>query len=59
MDKMVGEKGKKAVYYVYFVPKSPYNSMLSLHAVTAYLYPNGSRRVQQFEARKGDPQTCP
>ena len=21
---MVGEKGKKAVHYVYFVPKSPY-----------------------------------
>jgi hypothetical protein len=40
IDKKVEEKGKKAVYYVYFVPKSPYNSLRSLLAVTAYLYPN-------------------
>jgi hypothetical protein len=40
MDKMVGEKGKKSIYYVYYVPKSPYNSLRSLQAVSAYLFPN-------------------
>jgi len=54
IDTQVGEKWKNAVYYVYFVPKSPYNSLRSLPAVTAYLYPN-----PQYEARKGDPQLCP
>ena len=44
MDKMVGEKGKKAVYYVYFVPKSPYCASISVPE----LFP-------QYEARKGDP----
>ena len=33
IDEQVGEKGKKAVYYVYFIPKSSYNSLRSLHAV--------------------------
>jgi len=30
IDKQVGEKGEKAVYYVYFVPKSPYCSSISV-----------------------------
>jgi hypothetical protein len=52
IDEQVGEKGKKAVYYVYYVPNSPYNLLRSLHAVSAYLYPI----VQpQYKARKGDP----
>jgi hypothetical protein len=33
MDKQVGEKGKKDVYYVYFVPKSAYNLLHSLHCL--------------------------
>jgi hypothetical protein len=48
MDKMIGEKGGNAVYYVYHVPKSPYCTRISVPE----LYP-------QYEARKGDPQTCP
>ncbi len=62
IDEQVGEKGKKAVYYVYFVPKSPYNSLRSLQAVLAYLFPNCSRSVpdmHRYEARKGDPKPCP
>jgi len=35
IDEQVGEKGKKVVYYVYFVPKSPYKSLRFLHAVSA------------------------
>jgi len=35
-----GEKGGNAVHYVYYVPKSAYNSLRSLLAVSAYLYPN-------------------
>jgi hypothetical protein len=59
MDKIVGEKGEKTVHYGYYVPKSPYNSLRSLHAVIAYLYPNCTLRVQQYVARKGDPKPCP
>jgi hypothetical protein len=44
IDEQVGEKGKKVVYYVYFVPKSPYCSSISVPE----LFP-------QYEARKGDP----
>jgi hypothetical protein len=40
IDEQGGEKEKNAVYYVYFVPKSAYNSLRSLLAVSAYLYPN-------------------
>ena len=40
MDKQVREKGGKTVHYVYFVPKAAYNSLRSLLAVSAYLYPN-------------------
>jgi hypothetical protein len=48
MDKMVGAKLKMVIYYIYYHPKSPYNSLphtnragdRSLWAVTAYLYPN-------------------
>ena len=46
IDEQVGEKCKKVVYYVYFVPKSPYNSLRSLQAVTAYLFSNCSRIVR-------------
>jgi hypothetical protein len=52
MDKNAGEKGKKVVYYVYYRPKSPYNSLRSLQAVLVYLYP-------RYEARKGSPKPCP
>jgi hypothetical protein len=48
IDKQVGEKRKKAVYYVYFVRKSPYCFSISV----TELFP-------QYEARKGDPQPCP
>jgi hypothetical protein len=43
IDKMVGEKGKITVDNVYYRPKSPYNSLRSFHAVSAYLSPNCSR----------------
>jgi hypothetical protein len=43
IEEQVGEKGEKAVYYVYFVPKSPYCSSISVPE----LFP-------QYEARKGD-----
>jgi len=46
----IGEKGKKAVHYVYYVPKSPYNSLCSLRAVLAYLFPNCSRSMKQGKA---------
>jgi hypothetical protein len=36
IDIMAGVKGKKAVYYVYFVPKSPYCSSISIPE----LFPN-------------------
>src|SRR4030066_1436891 len=48
IEEQVGEKGKKAVYYVYYVPKSPYCASISVPE----LFP-------QYEARNGDPQTCP
>jgi hypothetical protein len=41
IDEQVGEKGGKAVYYVYFVPKSPYCYSISVPE----LFP-------QYEARK-------
>ena len=43
IDKQVGEKGKKVVYYVYFVPKSPYCSSIS----APKLFPNSSRNMKQ------------
>ena len=52
IDEQIGEKGKKAVYYVYYLPKSPYCVSISVPE----LYPNCTRR---YEARKGDPQPCP
>jgi hypothetical protein len=45
IDEQVGEKGEKAVYYVYYVPKSPDCISISVPE----LFP-------QNEARKGDPQ---
>jgi len=62
IEEQVGEKGENAVHYVYYVPKSPYNSLRSLPAVLAYLFSNCSRRVpdmHRYEARNGGPQTCP
>ena len=50
IEEQIGEKGKKAVHYVYYVPKSPYNSLRSLLAVQAYLYPNCSRSMKQGKA---------
>jgi hypothetical protein len=44
IEEQVGEKGEKAVYYVYYVPKSPYCASISVPEL--YL---------QYEARKGDP----
>jgi hypothetical protein len=41
MDKYIGEKGKIAVYYVYYRPKSPYCYSISVPE----LFP-------QYEARK-------
>ena len=35
------------------------NSLRSLHAVIAYLFPIVPELFPQYEARKGDPQTCP
>jgi hypothetical protein len=58
IDEQVREKWKKVVYYVYFVPKSPYNSLRSLHAVSAYLsriVPELFPDMHRYEARKGDP----
>ena len=46
IDEQIGEKGGKAVYYVYFVPKSPYCASISVPE----LFP-------QYEARKGYPQS--
>jgi hypothetical protein len=43
MDEQVGEKGEKAVYYVYFVPKSPYCASISVPK----LFPNCSRSMKQ------------
>jgi hypothetical protein len=51
IDEQVKEKGKKAVYYVYFVPKSLYCFSIPVPE----LFPDKHR----FEARKGDPQTRP
>ena len=59
IEEQVGEKGKKAVHYVYDVPKSPYNSLRSLPAVLAYLFPIVPELFPQYEARKGDPQLSP
>jgi hypothetical protein len=50
IDEQVGEKGNKTVYYVYCVPKPPYNLLRSLPAVTAYLFPNCSRSMTQGKA---------
>ena len=58
MDKQVGDKGGKVVYYVLFVPKSPYYSSIFVPE----LFPNCTRSVpdmHRYEARKGDPQPCP
>jgi hypothetical protein len=58
IDKQVGENGKKAVYYVYFVPKSPYCSSISVPE----LFLNCTRSVpdmHRYEARKGNPKPCP
>ncbi len=41
IDVQIGEKRENTFYYVYFVPKSPYNSLRSLHIASAYLYPIG------------------
>jgi hypothetical protein len=43
IEEQVGEKEKNAVHFVYYVPKSPYNSLRSLQSVLAYLFPNCSR----------------
>jgi hypothetical protein len=59
MDKLIGEKRKSAIYYVYDVPKSLYKTLLSFHAVSTFLFPNCSRGVQQYKTRKGDPKPCP
>jgi len=58
IDEQVGEKGKKVVYYVYYVPKSPNNLLRSLPVVLAYLFPNFPELFPQYEARKGDPKPC-
>jgi hypothetical protein len=41
IEEQVGEKGKKTVYYVYYVPKSPYCASISVPK----LFP-------QYDARK-------
>ena len=41
IDEQVGEKGEKAVYYVYYVPKSPYCASISVPE----LFPNCTRSV--------------
>jgi hypothetical protein len=48
IDEQVGEKGEKAVYYVYYVPKSPDCISISVPE----LFPD----MHRYEARKGDPQ---
>jgi hypothetical protein len=51
IDEQVGEKGGKAVYYVYYVPKSPYCSSISVPK----LFPNCTRSVpdmHRYKARK-------
>jgi hypothetical protein len=48
IDEQIGEKGEKVVYYVYFVPISPYCTSISVPE----LFP-------QHEARKGDPYPYP
>ncbi len=51
IDEQVGEKRGKAVYYVYFVPKSPYCDRISVPE----LFPNCTRSVpdmHRYEARK-------
>lgn len=58
IDEHVEEKGKKVVYYVYFVPKSPYCSSISVPK----LFPNCTCNVpdmRRYEARNGDPKPCP
>ena len=47
----IGEKGKKAVHYVYYVPKSPYCASISVPE----LFPD----MHRYEARNGDPKPCP
>jgi hypothetical protein len=51
IDEQVGENGEKAVYYVYYVPKSPYCISISVPK----LFPNCTRSVpdmHRYEARK-------
>jgi len=47
IEEQVGEKGENVVHYVYYYPKSPYNWLHSLHAVSEYLFPNCSRSMKQ------------
>ena len=47
MDKFIGEKGEIAVYNVYYVPKSPYCSSISVPEL-----------LPQHEASKGTPKPC-
>jgi len=47
IDEQIGEKGTKTVYFVHYVPKSPYTSLRSLPAVTAYLFPICTRSMKQ------------
>jgi hypothetical protein len=44
---MVGEKGKKSRLLRLLLPKSPYNSLHTLHSFLAYQYPNCSRCMKQ------------
>jgi hypothetical protein len=44
IDEQVGEKGKKAVYYVYYVPKSPYCYSIFVPELCPDMY--------RYEARK-------
>ena len=58
IEEQVGEKGKKAVYYVYYVPKSPYCASISVPK----LFPNCTRSVpdmHRYETRKGSHKPCP
>jgi hypothetical protein len=48
IEEQEGKKGGNADHYVYYVPKSPYCASISVPE----LFP-------QYEAWKGDPQTCP
>jgi hypothetical protein len=43
IEEQVREKGKKAVYYVYCVPKSPYCASVSVPK----LFPNCTRSMKQ------------